>query len=137
MFFSNRSGSYASLQKYEEALEDAAVCVALKPDWAKGYQRKGLAEFYLQKYEESEETYKQGLKLEPTNAQLQEGLKRVLEEKKSPNDFQSQMFMKLLQNPKTAGYLKDPAFVQKLQMMQTNPQMMTSFLQDPHMQDAF
>jgi stress-induced-phosphoprotein 1 len=93
------------------------MCVALKPDWAKGYQRKGLAEFYLKKYEESEQTYKQGLKLEPTNAQLQEGLKRVLEEKKTPNDFQSQMFMKLLQNPKTAGYLKDPAFVQKLQMM--------------------
>jgi stress-induced-phosphoprotein 1 len=37
VFFSNRSGSYASLQKYEEALEDAAMCVALKPDWVKGY----------------------------------------------------------------------------------------------------
>lgn len=96
VFFSNRSGSYASLQQYEEALEDAKMCVALKPDWAKGYQRKGLAEFYLKQYPESEETYKQGLKLEPTNAQLQEGLKRVLEEKKTPNDFQSQMFMKLL-----------------------------------------
>jgi len=37
VFFSNRSGSYSSLQKYEEALEDATICVALKPDWAKGY----------------------------------------------------------------------------------------------------
>jgi hypothetical protein len=45
-----------------------------------------LAEFYLKKYDESEETYKAGLKLEPTNGLLQEGLKRVLDEKKSPNN---------------------------------------------------
>ena len=32
---SNRSASYASLHKYEEALNDAEKTVTLKPDWGK------------------------------------------------------------------------------------------------------
>jgi len=50
VFFSNRSACYASLEKYEEALKDGAECVKLKPEWPKGYTRKGLAEFFLEKY---------------------------------------------------------------------------------------
>lgn len=39
IFFSNRSGSYASLKKYQEALHDAEKCISLKPTWPKGYYR--------------------------------------------------------------------------------------------------
>lgn len=54
VFYSNRSACYASLGKYNEALQDAKKCVELKPDWAKGYGRKGLAEFYLQQLDDAE-----------------------------------------------------------------------------------
>jgi len=37
VFYSNRSGAYASMNKLDEALEDAVKCIQLKPDWAKGY----------------------------------------------------------------------------------------------------
>lgn len=37
VFFSNRSGAYASLNQLDEALKDAVQCITLKPDWAKGY----------------------------------------------------------------------------------------------------
>lgn len=53
LFYSNRSACYASIEEYERALEDADICVSQKPDWAKGYTRKGLAEFYLGKLDES------------------------------------------------------------------------------------
>jgi len=43
VLYSNRSGGYASKEEYDKALEDASKCVEIKPDWAKGYQRKGLA----------------------------------------------------------------------------------------------
>ena len=33
--------------------------------------------------------------------------------------------------------MKDPAFVQKLQAIQTNPEMMQMYLQDPQIQEAF
>lgn len=62
--------------------------MSIKPEWAKGYQRKGLAEFYLQKLEDSEKSYTTGLQMDPNNALLQEGLKRVQEEKqKEHNPF--------------------------------------------------
>lgn len=35
VLYSNRSGSYASLKQFENALKDAEMCVKLKPDWAK------------------------------------------------------------------------------------------------------
>ena len=33
--------------KYEKALEDANLCTEVKPDWGKGYFRKGLALYAL------------------------------------------------------------------------------------------
>lgn len=97
VFYSNRSGAYASLKQYEDALKDATQCVEIKPDWAKGYQRKGLAEFYLNMFEAAEKSYETGLKIDPNNQLLQDGLRRVLEEKGGPqDDMQKNMFLKLM-----------------------------------------
>ena len=92
VYYSNRSGAYASKKDYQKAFEDSAKCVEIKPDWAKGYQRKGLAEFYLDKYDEAIETYNVGLKLDPNNAALKEGLSRATSEKKASNDPMRGMF---------------------------------------------
>lgn len=57
---SNRSACYASKERYEEALADANKCVELKPDWAKGYSRKGVALFRLERFEDAKATYEKG-----------------------------------------------------------------------------
>lgn len=81
VFYSNRSACYASIEEYEKALEDGTKCVSIKPDWPKGYTRKGLAEFFLSKYDDSAETYKAGLKLAPEDAAMKEGLKKAMDAK--------------------------------------------------------
>ena len=43
VLYSNRSGAYASLKDYNKALEDANKTTEIKPDWAKGWGRKGAA----------------------------------------------------------------------------------------------
>ena len=43
MLYSNRSGAYASLRDWENALADANKTTEIKPDWAKGWGRKGTA----------------------------------------------------------------------------------------------
>ena len=43
VLYSNRSGAYASLKDFAHALEDANKVTGIKPDWAKGWGRKGTA----------------------------------------------------------------------------------------------
>lgn len=138
------------MEDYDNALEDATKCVDLKPDWAKGYTRKGLAEYYLYDYVEAEKTYRKGLELEPSNQQLTEGLARVLESKKSSagfgsaggagagqNAFYQQMLTKLIADPETASYLQDPEFIQKMTALQKNPQLLGQYMTDPKIAKAF
>lgn len=157
IFWSNRSGVYASLGKFEEALEDASMCVTLKPDWAKGYARKGLALYYLGKYEEAEETYNAGLKLDPNNAQMKEGLEQVnkalddMFKKRFPggmpgaggfpgganNPFVTQILTGLLSNPETASYLQDKDFTSKLMELSQDPSKLPLHMNDPKIKKAF
>ena len=43
VLYSNRSGAYASKKEFDQALEDANKTTEIKPDWAKGWSRKGSA----------------------------------------------------------------------------------------------
>lgn len=43
ILYSNRSAVYAAQAEYEKALEDAEKAISIKPDWSKGYARKGAA----------------------------------------------------------------------------------------------
>ncbi|KAJ1481900.1 hypothetical protein T484DRAFT_1559584, partial [Baffinella frigidus] len=60
VLFSNRSAAYAGLKKWEKALEDAETCISLKPDWGKGYMRRGSALHELGHLQEARETYRKG-----------------------------------------------------------------------------
>eukprot|EP00930_Biecheleria_cincta_P096127 TRINITY_DN87_c0_g1_i2.p1 TRINITY_DN87_c0_g1~~TRINITY_DN87_c0_g1_i2.p1 ORF type:complete len:605 (-),score=194.58 TRINITY_DN87_c0_g1_i2:517-2268(-) len=131
VFFSNRSACYASLEQYDKALEDGTECVKLKPDWAKGYTRKGLAEFFLKKYDDAADTYKAGLKLAPEDATLKEGLQKAMDAKYDlpgagaggggggggfkfdPMALQAAA----ARNPKLKEYMQDQALMQKVGML--------------------
>ena len=43
VLYSNRSGAYASLKDFQSALDDAEKTIEIKPEWAKGWGRKGSA----------------------------------------------------------------------------------------------
>jgi len=77
LYFSNRSAAYAGLLNWEKALSDGSKCIQLKGDWAKGYFRKGLAEFEMKKYDASVNTLKQGLSVEPTNTDIRDKLREA------------------------------------------------------------
>lgn len=146
VFFSNRSACFASLEQYERAFEDGAQCVKLKPDWPKGYTRKGLAEYFLEKYDDAIETYKAGLKLAPEDATLKEGLKKASDAKyevpganggRGGADVRfdpSALASAAVRNPKLKEYMQDKALMQKLQGVlvamdsMSNPQMHESLL---------
>ncbi|RLN62231.1 hypothetical protein BBP00_00004912 [Phytophthora kernoviae] len=77
VFYSNRSAAQLKLGKAAEALQDAEQCVTRKPDWPKGYSRKGSALYALGQYPDAYRAYTDGLKREASNAGLLEGLRLV------------------------------------------------------------
>lgn len=133
VLYSNRSAAYAKAEKYKLALEDAEKTVNLKPDWGKGYSRKGSALAYLGRYDESISAYEKGLQLDPNNAQLKSGLAEVRAQRSAAatNPFNSpDIFLKLASDPRTKGYLSDPSYIKLLQELRSNPQGLGTKLQD-------
>lgn len=135
VLYSNRSAAYAKAGKYRPALEDAEKTVQLKPDWGKGYSRKGSALAYLGRTDESIKAYEEGLVHEPDNAQLKEGLEGVRAQKTGnkgmANPFlMSDLFMKLRSDPRTRAYLDDPGYVKLVEDLQNNPNSLGQRLND-------
>lgn len=145
ILYSNRSASYASLGKYEDALNDANKCVQIKPEWAKGYSRQGSALHFLGKYDEAIKAYQNGLKLEPNNEQLKQGLleaERAKNHQEENIDFTSEIFKgdiwtKLRNNPQTAKFLLQPDFVQIMSNLQKNPNDLGKYMTDQRVMAAF
>jgi stress-induced-phosphoprotein 1 len=150
VLYSNRSACYASIKDFDAALSDAIKTTELKPDWGKGYSRKGAALYGQNELVPALEAYKEALKVEPNNAQAKAGLAAVDEairresEENSDADFgfgkmfsDPNLLSKLASNPKTAPLLADPEFIAKLNRLSKNPSAIQSELQDPRMIQVF
>lgn len=59
-----------------EGLKDANKCIELDPTFSKGYSRKAAVQFFLKEYDDAMETYQEGLKHDPTNQELLDGVRR-------------------------------------------------------------
>nr|AFV50602.1 heat shock 90/70 organizing protein [Frankliniella occidentalis]AGC70809.1 heat shock 90/70 organizing protein [Frankliniella occidentalis] len=139
VLFSNRSAAYAKDEQFELAYADAEKTVTLKPDWGKGYSRKGSALAYLGRTDEAIEAYEEGLRIDPTNAQLAEGLKEV--KAKNPpfpgaglnaDLFRSpDLFVKLRNNPQTRAFLDDPEYLKIVTKLHTDPTAKLDRFDDP------
>jgi len=70
LLYGNRSICYLKLKQVQDALQDADECIRVKPDWATGYARRGDALQQNGELEMARLAYLQGLKLNPTNANL-------------------------------------------------------------------
>ena len=59
-----------------EGLKDAEKCIELDPSFARGYRRKGAIQFFMKEYDKALEMYQEGLKHEPRNQELLDGVRR-------------------------------------------------------------
>eukprot|EP00294_Goniomonas_avonlea_P015934 CAMPEP_0114557490 /NCGR_PEP_ID=MMETSP0114-20121206/9859_1 /TAXON_ID=31324 /ORGANISM="Goniomonas sp, Strain m" /LENGTH=577 /DNA_ID=CAMNT_0001742783 /DNA_START=13 /DNA_END=1746 /DNA_ORIENTATION=+ len=142
VLYSNRSAAYASLHKYTEALADADKCISIKPDWAKGYSRKGAAQHGLGDFEGAIETYNAGLKIEPTNAMLKSGLQEADHEFKMNAGQQAKQSLGnlfgrpdlldiIVSSPDLAPYVAQQDFMEMVQNLQKDPLTFTQYQSDP------
>lgn len=138
VFYSNRSAAYLSKGDAQHAFEDGQKCIEVNPSFAKGYSRKGAALHSLKRYKEAMDAYEAGLKIAPDDSGLKSGLaevKKAQQSSSSSGGFLSpQLLSKLATHPKFGPKLADPTFMAKLQMLQTNPQLL---MQDPEIMELF
>ncbi|WZN66970.1 hypothetical protein HKI87_17g85420 [Chloropicon roscoffensis] len=96
VLYSNRSAALLQLNKVTKAMADAEECIRLKPDWEKGYFRKGNAFETLAKTEEALEAYKIAAEKNPDSRDCSNKVKqltkvvqrqRAKEEKLSKQNF--------------------------------------------------
>ena len=78
--YSNRAACYTKLCAWYDGMKDAEKCIELKPDFGKGYLRKGSLQFFMKEYEKAMETYKKGLEVDPESEEMKDGLKRCVQQ---------------------------------------------------------
>ncbi|KAF4592405.1 heat shock protein [Ophiocordyceps camponoti-floridani] len=143
ILYSNRSAAYASKKQWDEALKDADKTTEIKPDWAKGWGRKGAALHGKGDLVGANDAYEEGLKHDASNAQLKSGLasvqKAMQQEAGKLAPFPQGMFndpnlmQKLAANPKTSSFLADPTFLARLRQIQSNPSNVQELFTDQRM----
>jgi len=147
VLYSNRSGAYASLKDWKNALEDAKKTTEIKPDWSKGWSRKGGALHGEGDLVGALDAYEEALKLDANNAQAKSGrdsVQRAIESEAKAdgadpmgglgNMFNDpNLYQKLAKDPRTSKLLGDPSFMQQLQTLKNNPSAIGSALGDPRM----
>ncbi|KAK3330003.1 hypothetical protein B0H66DRAFT_542535 [Apodospora peruviana] len=147
ILYSNRSAAYASKKEWDNALADATKTTELKPDWPKGWGRKGTALYGKGDLLGANDAYEEGLKLDPNNAGMKNDLasvQRAMEAEAGgagmdPSGGLGQMFndpnlfQKLASNPKTSAFLADPSFMAQLQAIRQNPKNAQNLFGDPRM----
>lgn len=125
--YSNRAACYTKLGALNEGLKDADECIRLAPDFTKGYSRKGHLQYFMKEYDKAIETYQEGLKHDPENHELKEGLMRCVQAINKMNRGEvdeaelKERQARAMADPEVQGILTDPVMRQVLQDMQEDP----------------
>lgn len=77
--YANRSLCYLQMTEAGKALRDANTCIKLRPEWLKGYYRKGAALMSFKEYKEACDAFEAGLKLDPGNTEMEKVLQEAVE----------------------------------------------------------
>ncbi|CAL9780935.1 unnamed protein product [Musa acuminata subsp. burmannicoides] len=135
--YSNRAACYTKLGALPEGLKDAEKCIDLDPSFSKGYTRKGAVQFFMKEYDKALETYQEGLKHDPNNQELMDGVRSCIEQINktnrgdiSPEELKERQ-AKAMQDPEIQNILTDPVMRQVLIDFQENPKAAQEHLKNP------
>ncbi|CAL0314292.1 unnamed protein product [Lupinus luteus] len=135
--YSNRAACYTKLGAMPEGLKDAEKCIELDPTFVKGYTRKGAVQFFMKEHEKALETYREGLKHDPNNQEMLDGISRCVQQinKASRGDLTpdelKERQAKAMQDPEIQNILQDPVMRQVLVDFQENPKSAQEHTKNP------
>ncbi|KAJ3324301.1 hypothetical protein HDV06_000340 [Boothiomyces sp. JEL0866] len=77
LLLSNRAAALLKTNSFDKALYDSKGIIKYRPDWVKGYFRKGEALFGLRIFQASLEAYKIALSLDPGNLTIENRIEKT------------------------------------------------------------
>ncbi|PIN25382.1 Molecular co-chaperone STI1 [Handroanthus impetiginosus] len=136
--YSNRAACYTKVGAMPEGLKDAEKCMELDPTFSRGYTRKGVIQFFMKEYQKALETYEEGLKHDPQNPELLDGVRRCVEQinKASRGDL-SPGELKERQDLEIQNILANPVMKQVLVDFQENPKAAQQHMKNPLVMNKF
>lgn len=133
--YSNRAAAYLKLGAYNDALKDAEKCIELKPDFVKGYARKGHAYFWTKQYNRALQAYDDGLKIDPQNVDCKDGRMKTMMKIQEMASGQSgdgdEAARRAMDDPEIASIMQDSYMQLVLQEMQNDPKRINDYMRDP------
>ncbi|KAK1430553.1 hypothetical protein QVD17_13373 [Tagetes erecta] len=135
--YSNRAACYTKLGAMPEGLKDAEKCIEIDPKFSKGYTRKGAIQFFMKEFDKALETYQEGLKHDPQNPELLEGVRSCVQQINRANrgdltpDELKERQAKAMQDPEIQNILTDPVMAQVLKDLQENPKAAQDHMKNP------
>jgi stress-induced-phosphoprotein 1 len=76
--YSNRCAAYLKLMEANYALKDAEKCLAIDPNFVKGWARKGNCHHLMKEYHKALDAFEKGLKMDPANKDCLEGKQKTM-----------------------------------------------------------
>lgn len=75
--YSNRAAAFLNLVKLTKALADAEMTISIRPDWEKGYFRKGCILEAMERYDEAVDAFQVALQYNPQSSEVSKKIKRI------------------------------------------------------------
>jgi stress-induced-phosphoprotein 1 len=126
--------------EFNYALKDAEKCLAIDPNFVKGYARKGTIHHFMKEYHKALECYEKGLKLDTENKDCKEGKMKTLSAIQtgaySGDKPDEERVRHAMADPEIQALMRDPRIVQVLKDMQENPAAAQGALRDPFINTA-
>nr|XP_039257434.1 stress-induced-phosphoprotein 1-like [Styela clava] len=139
VLYSNRAAAHAKLENYAESLNDAEQVVKLRPDWPKGYSRKGSALQFLGRFEEAKAAFERGLELDADNEMMKKALKECEAELEGPSVSQplgnpfanlETIMPRLREDERTRDHVNEEDYMVMLKDLGEDPLNLSKYLTD-------
>merc|ERR1711907_593832 len=136
--YSNRAAALNKLGAAPDALKDLDECLKLDPTFVRAYARKGNAHALMKEYHKALKAYEAGLKIDPDNAECQQGKQQVMYsiQASQSNAPDQEQVAHAMADPEIQNILKDPQINIVLQKMQEDPSSINEFMKDQKIADA-
>lgn len=76
-YYCNRATAYMKVMEFARAVQDLEKCLSLDNKYVKAYIKKANCHFVMKEFHKSKTEYENGLKIEPGNEEMKQGLEKV------------------------------------------------------------